>query len=96
MTKTTSHANCNHPATKSARATCRRQGVVAQTTVKDKIQKIADDYYSSTSETEEFAYAVVAVRTHHPKLEEAAAGYYSGDLEIEQMAALVLDALKDM
>lgn len=94
MTKSTSHENCYHAKTKSARATCRRQALAAANKNRTDAQKILDDYYSNTSDNEEFAYSVVALasRTQHPLLLEASAGYYDNSLELEEMANLVYRA----
>lgn len=94
MTKSTSHENCYHPKTKSARATCRRQTAAAANKNRNDAQELLNGYYDNSLDTEAFAYAVVALaeRTQNASLIAARDGYYDNSLEIEEMANLLYKA----
>lgn len=94
MTNTTSHANCYHPKTKSARARCRREALAAAQKNRNDANELIEGYYDDSLDTEAFAYAVIALaeRTQNPLLLEAKTGYYDNSLEIEDMANLLYRA----
>lgn len=95
---TTSHENCYHPKTKSARAACRRQAEALRLKNRKRAEEIIEGYYSNEWDNEMFAYAVVdlAVATKNPKLLEARDGYYDNSLTLEQMANLLYSAKFDL
>lgn len=94
----TSHANCYHPKTKSARAACRREAVAYAQKNRNTARELIEGYYDNSLDTEAFAYAVVALadRTRNTKLLEAKTGYYDNSLEIEDMANLLYSAQFDL
>jgi hypothetical protein len=94
----TSHENCYHPKTKSARAACRRAVEAYRADSRKTAQELIDGYYSDSLDSDSFAYAVIALadRTQNPKLIEAKTGYYNNSLEIEDMANLLFSAKFDL
>jgi hypothetical protein len=83
----TPHTNCTHPATKAARAACRRQRAAASTANREALAAILTSFYDNSGDSEEIAAKIdlLAARTGDEALRTAARGYYDGSLTIEEM-----------
>lgn len=79
MTASQSHANCQHPATKSARAKCRAARKAAETDRSAAITAIVATYYDNTGDTEEI---MAALHQIDPSL---TAGYYDCSEDVEEI-----------
>lgn len=83
----TPHTNCLHPATKAARAACRKARAVATAAHRDELDTIIATYYDNSEGAEDIANALHAlgVKANCAQLIAAAQGYYDSSLEIEEM-----------
>lgn len=79
MTKNTSHTNCTHPATKSARAKCRAAKKADALDTAQQIAAVVASYYDNTGEVEEIMGAL------HRLAPEMVDDYYHGDAEVEEI-----------
>jgi len=78
MTKTMNHTDCHHPATKAARAKCRRDRAKAATETAIALADIKARYFAG-DDGEELIYALRAI---DPAL---TIGYYDGTMTIEEI-----------
>jgi hypothetical protein len=78
---TTSHRNCTHPATKTARAACRKARAAHAATIAREVDELITSYYDNTRDGEEI---IAGLRGIDPAITE---GYYNGDLDIEEIIA---------
>lgn len=83
-TKTTAHANCFHPATKTERAKCRKIRAAAAEKTREKLVELAAGYYGNTLDSEEIIYALGAI---DPALIE---GYYNNERDVEEIITSAL------
>jgi len=77
----TSHTDCPHPATKAARAKCRKVRAAHEAEVASLREAIIRSYYDNTADVEDI---IAGLRAIDPDLTE---GYYDGDLDIEDIIA---------
>lgn len=81
MTTTMNHRDCDHPATKAARARCRKDRAIAAADRTARLTALRDSYYRGDADLEAIAGAVSMI---DPLL---AQGYYSNDLDAEEFIA---------
>jgi hypothetical protein len=79
---TTPHRDCTHPATKAARAACRKARAAQVVSLTATIDALIDDYNAGVDIEEIAAQA--------PR--DIAQGYYDGSLDIEEFIAALRDA----
>lgn len=94
MTKTRSHANCDHPATKAGRAKCRKaRALVAQGFIAE-LDALIHSYYDNSASAEEIGAEItsLAYATQAPSLMIAKEGFYNNTLEVEEMINLAREA----
>jgi hypothetical protein len=85
MTKTMNHSNCPHPATKAARAKCRKAHAAAQATQVESLAGLVASYHEG-ADIEEIAGAACRLAPH------AADGYYNNSLDAEEFIAALAKA----
>lgn len=95
-----SHTNCAHPATKAARAKCRKEAakapeVAPQAPAELTLDQVVKGYYDNSLEAEEFAAHLLGLQRKHPALKPLVDGYYDNSLDLEEIAAQA-DALRPM
>jgi hypothetical protein len=83
------HTACTHPATKAARAKCRRDAAKAPkvTPTGPTLDEVVASYYDGSADAEEFAASLLGLQGQHPELRPLIEGYYDGSLELEEIAA---------
>lgn len=80
MTTTrTSHTDCFHPATKAARALCRKMTAAREAERRLTVKALVDSYYDGSGEVEEIMAGLNRFGL--------AGGYYDGTLDIEEIVA---------
>lgn len=79
MTTNTSHANCQHPATKSERAKCRAKRKAAETDRAARIKAIVRSYYDCSADVEDI---MAALHDIDPSL---VATYYDNSEDVEEI-----------
>lgn len=91
----TPHTNCSHPATKAARAKCRKERAVAQGSNRALLEATLISYYDNSGDIEEIMGTInlLATRTGDAHLTAASRGYYGNDLEIEEVIGIAAQAL---
>lgn len=91
MTTNASHALCLHPATKAARAACRKvraSHIAAWTAERD---RILTSYFTNVGSCEELGAEIdrLGRDSGNDDIKAAARGYYEEDLDMEEIIALV-------
>jgi hypothetical protein len=87
MTTTrTSHTDCTHPATKAARALCRKMRAAQESSARLQARALVDSYYDGSGDIEEIMGGL------HRLGVGAVKGYYDGTLDIEEVMAEALRA----
>lgn len=99
MTKSQSHILCTHPATKAARAACRKTRQRVSQNLRTEIQAAVDLYF--TDQTVEVADIVVtldglSMHANSPSLTAAVRGYWDETLEIEEVIGLAQRAVGEV
>lgn len=77
----TPHTSCTHPATKAARATCRKARAALAATIAREVEALVASYYDCTADAEDI---MGGLNRLDPRITE---GYYNGDLDIETIIA---------
>jgi hypothetical protein len=82
MTKTMNHSNCTHPATKGARAACRKARAAHTSELAAEVESLIGSYFDGSGDAE-----VIMVSLAHifPEVHEA---YYNLDLDTEEVIAI--------
>jgi len=89
MTTNTSHANCLHPATKSARAKCRAVKKANRESLSSSVSEILESYYNNTGDGEEIMYALGKIFGHD------AIGI-NEDIDLDEIVARAADLAKEL
>jgi hypothetical protein len=79
MTTTMNHSNCAHPATKAARAKCRKDRAAHAEGIASEIAALVASYFDNSADGEEIIYALHAI---DPAI---TAPWYAGDATIEDI-----------
>jgi hypothetical protein len=82
MTKTMNHTNCAHPATKAARAKCRKVRAAQDAAHAAEVAALVESYFHGDGDPEEIIYGLCAL------LPEVKAAYYGTDADIEELVAI--------
>ena len=80
----TAHANCTHPATKAARAACRKTRKNIATSNVARVAEIVATYYDNSKDVEDIMDELHRV---DPQITKP---YYHGDAEVEDIIAAAL------
>jgi len=82
MTKTMNHTDCTHPATKAARAKCRKDRAAHALALATQVDELITSYYDGSGDAEEIAMSLAHI---FPEVHKA---YYDLSLDMEEVIAL--------
>jgi len=78
----TPHASCSHPATKAARAKCRKNRAARAAELATQVDELITSYYDGSGDAEEIAMTLAGI---FPEVHKA---YYDLSLDMEEVIAL--------
>lgn len=81
MTKTMNHSHCPHPATKAARAACRKERAARATALRVEVAGIIDSYYDG-ADWDSVIYPLMNI------FPEVRAAYFDTDDEPDELIGL--------
>lgn len=94
----TPHTHCLHPATKAARAACRKIRAANHKTALITLNDILKSYYDNSTALEVIVGDIrtLAAKTGDAHLLAASTGYYDNSLDAEEVIAEAAEALKTL